>query len=99
MESVSLTHLSPEEEITLEWDPTLLSDKGTLLMNVPMEQEIPLNQTQAMETENFVNDDDNEESFESGQRITTQDLPVPELSMECTPARAKNPKKKTQKRT
>ena len=92
MESISLTHLYPEEEITLEWDPKLLSDKGTLLMNVPMEQEINLNQTLAMETENVVNDD--EESFESGQRITTQDLPVPESSMECMPALAKNPKKR-----
>ena len=82
MESVSLTQLYPEEEITLEWDPKLLSDKGTLLVNVPMEQE----------TENVVNND--EESFESGQRITTQDLPVPESSMECTPALAKNPKKR-----
>ena len=73
-----------------------------------MEQEIIVNQTQAMESENFVTDD----PFENGQRITTQDLTVPELSsMDCTPppppppppaeaaaAQTKKNKKKTQKR-
>ena len=52
MESISLTHLSPEEEVTLEWDSKLLTDKGMLLMDIPMEQEITVNQTQAMESEN-----------------------------------------------
>ena len=91
MESISLTHLSPEEEeVTLEWGSKLLTDKGMLVMDIPMEQEITVNQTQAMESENSVND----ESLENGQRITTQDLPVPDPSMDFTPALAKNPKKR-----
>ena len=107
MDSISLNPLPPEED-TVEWHSKLLTDKGMLLIDIPMEQEIIVNQTQAMESENFVTDD----SFENGQRITTQDLTVPELSsMDCTPppppppppaeaaaAQTKKNKKKTQKR-
>ena len=104
MDSISLNPLTPEED-TVEWHSKLLTDKGMLLIDIPMEQEIIVNQTQAMESENFVTDD----SFENGQRITTQDLTVPELSsMDCTPpppppaeaaaAQTKKNKKKTQKR-
>ena len=81
MDSISLNPLPPEED-TVEWHSKLLTDKGMLLIDIPMEQEIIVNQTQAMESENFVTDD----PFENGQRITTQDLTVPELSsMDCTP--------------
>ena len=110
MDSISLNPLPPEED-TVEWHSKLLTDKGMLLIDIPMEQEIIVNQTQAMESENFVTDD----PFENGQRITTQDLTVPELSsMDCTPpppppppaeaaaeaaaAQTKKNKKKTQKR-
>ena len=105
MDSISLNPLTPEED-TVEWHSKLLTDKGMLLIDIPMEQEIIVNQTQAMESENFVTDD----PFENGQRITTQDLTVPELSsMDCTPppppppaeaaaAQTKKNKKKTQKR-
>ena len=104
MDSISLNPLTPEED-TVEWHSKLLTDKGMLLIDIPMEQEIIVNQTQAMESENFVTDD----PFENGQRITTQDLTVPELSsMDCTPpppppaaaaaaAQTKKNKKKTQK--
>ena len=105
MDSISLNPLTPEED-TVEWHSKLLTDKGMLLIDIPMEQEIIVNQTQAMESENFVTDD----SFENGQRITTQDLTVQELSsMDCIPppppppaeaaaAQTKKNKKKTQKR-
>ena len=105
MDSISLNPLTPEED-TVEWHSKLLTDKGMLLIDIPMEQEIIVNQTQAMESENFVTDD----PFENGQRITTQDLTVPGLSsMDCTPppppppaeaaaAQTKKNKKKTQKR-
>ena len=99
MDSISLNPLTPEED-TVEWHSKLLTDKGMLLIDIPMEQEIIVNQTQAMESENFVTDD----PFENGQRITTQDLTVPELSsMDCTPpppatAAAAALTKKTRKR-
>ena len=105
MDSISLNPLTPEED-TVEWHSKLLTDKGMLLIDIPMEQEIIVNQTQAMESENFVTDD----PFENGQRITTKDLTVPDLSsMDCTPppppppaeaaaAQTKKNKKKTQKR-
>ena len=91
MDSKSLTPLSPEEEEgTVEWHSKLLTDKGMLVIDTPMEQEISANQTITMETESFVTND----SFENGQRINTQDLMGPESSMECAPAQAKNPRKR-----
>ena len=94
MDSKSLTPLSPEEEEgTVEWHSKLLTDKGMLVIDTPMEQEISANQTIAMETESFVTND----SFENGQRINTQDLMGPESSMECAPAQAKKKQNKIQK--
>ena len=94
MDSNSLSPLSPEED-TAEWHSNLLTDKGVLVIDIPMEQEITVNQSRAMEDESLVTN----ESFENAQRITTQDLIVPESSMDCAlppppAAEAKNPRKR-----
>merc|ERR1711895_400901 len=68
---------NPKKRIKTGPCRTVYTDEGLLVIDIPMEQEIIDDQTRAMESERLATD----ESFENGQRITTQDLMEHDLSM------------------
>ena len=70
---------------------TVYTDEGFLVIDLPMEQEIIEDQAGTMETEGMPTN----ETFENGQRITTQDLTEPDLSTDCLPPINKNPRKRS----